>query len=126
MTPKVSPTSAAAENGIPSLADMIVKTPGTCGGKARIAGTRIKVRHVYVWVEQMGMTPTQVVVEYPHLNMAQVHAALAYYWSHPQEIQQEIEDEEKFVAELQAKAGPSKIAELLKQSSGPDNSISPR
>jgi uncharacterized protein (DUF433 family) len=117
---------AATENGAPSLAEMIVKTPGTCGGKARIAGTRIKVKHIYVWVEQQGMTPAQVVAEYPHLTMAQVHAALAYYWSHESEIKNEIEEEDKFVAELQAKAAPSKLAERLKHSSGPDDTLSPR
>jgi uncharacterized protein (DUF433 family) len=63
-----------------------VKTPGVCSGQPRIAGTRIKVKHVYTWVERMGMTPTQVVAEYPQLTMAQVHAALAYYWSHQDEI----------------------------------------
>ena len=42
----------------------------------------------------MKMTPAQVVAEYPHLTMAQVHAALAYYWSHPDEIQQDIANEE--------------------------------
>jgi uncharacterized protein (DUF433 family) len=97
----------------PRLADFIVKTPGVCSGQPRIAGTRIKVKHVYVWVEQMGMSPAQVVAEYPHLTMAQVHAALAYYWSHQDEIQRDIENEEKLVAELEAKAGPSKLQERL-------------
>jgi uncharacterized protein (DUF433 family) len=61
----------------PSLSDFIGKTPGVCSGQPRIAGTRIKVKHVYTWVERMGMTPGQVVADYPHLTMAQVHAALA-------------------------------------------------
>src|SRR5690348_11792170 len=68
-----------------SLADLIVKTPGVCGGQPRIIGTRIMVKHVYLWVERMGMTPAQVVAEHPHLTMAQVYAALAYYWSYPEE-----------------------------------------
>ena len=126
MPPTSHPASVIPANGDVGLADMIVKTPGTCGGKARIAGTRIKVKHVYIWVEQQGMTPAHVVAENPHITMAQVHAALAYYWSHSSEIKQEIEDEEKLVAELQAKAGPSKLAEKLKQSSGQDNSLPPR
>src|SRR3954470_6746441 len=59
-TPITTPPNPSAEPR-----DFIVKTPGTCSGQPRIAGTRIKVKHVYVWVEQMGMTPTQVVAEYP-------------------------------------------------------------
>src|ERR1700681_4272034 len=104
-----TPTSTTAAAVPGSIADFIVKTPGVCSGQPRIAGTRIKVKHVYTWVERMGMTPAWVVAEYPHLTMAQVHAALAYYWSHRDEIQQDIENEGKLVAELKAKAGPSKI-----------------
>jgi uncharacterized protein (DUF433 family) len=97
----------------PSLSEFIVTTPGVCGGKPRIAGTRIKVQHVYVWVEQMGMTPAEVVASYPHLTRAQVHAALAYYWTHPDKIQKDIADGERLVADLKAKAGPSKLLERL-------------
>src|SRR3974390_3481423 len=89
-----------APESAPDPECLIVKTPGVCGGQPRIAGTRIKVKHIYTWVERMGMTPAQVVAEYPHLTMAQVHAALAYYWSHRDEIHQDLENEEKLVAEL--------------------------
>lgn len=119
-------TPAPNASGTPSLADSIVKTPGVCSGQPRIAGTRIKVKHVYTWVEQMGMTPAQVVAEYPHLTRAQVHAALAYYWSHQDEIHQDIENEAKLVAELKAKAGPSLIQERLAEQDATDNPLSPR
>jgi uncharacterized protein (DUF433 family) len=119
-TPKTPPT---APSPTPSLADLIVKTPGVCSGQARIAGTRIKVKHVYRWVEQGGMTPAQVVTEFPHLTMAQVHAALAYYWSHQDEIQEDIRNEEKLVAELKAKTEPSRIQERLAELHGTDDSL---
>jgi uncharacterized protein (DUF433 family) len=109
----------------PSLADFIVTTPGVCSGEPRIAGTRIKVKHVYTWVELMGMTPSQVVAEYTLLSMAQVHAALAYYWSHKDEIQRDIANEEKLVAELKAKSKPSKFRERLAELDASDNSFPP-
>ena len=118
-SPSKTPESAVA----PSLAELIVATPGVCGGKPRIAGTRITVKHVYVWVERMDMTPAQVVAEFPHLTRAQVHAALAYYWSHRDEIHQDIENEEKLVAELKAKSGPSKLQESLTDEIGKDDSL---
>lgn len=108
-----------------TLENFIVKTPGVCGGQARIAGTRIKVKHVYVWVERMGKSPAQVVADYPQLTMAQVHAALAYYWSHQDEIHQDIANEEKLAAELKAKSGPSKLQERLAENDAQDDSISP-
>lgn len=120
-----TPTTTSAGIAANSLADYIVKTPGVCGGQPRIAGTRIKVKHVYTWVEQMGMTPAQVVEEYPHLTKAQVHAALAYYWSHPDEIHQDIEDEAKLIAELKAQAGPSKLREKLAGQHVTDDSLPP-
>ena len=94
-----TPTTTTA-SAVPSLADYIVKSPGVCNGQPRIAGTRIKVKHVYNWVERMGMTPAQVVAEYPHLTMAQVHAALAYYHDHSEEIAQSFADEAAFVEEM--------------------------
>lgn len=53
------------------------------------------------------MTPSEVVAEHPHITKAQVYAALAYYWSHPDEIQKDIENEEKLAAELKSRMGPS-------------------
>lgn len=104
---------------------VIVKTPGICSGQPRIAGTRIKVKHIYTWIERMGMTPAQVVSEYPHLTLAQVDAALAYYWSHQGEIQQDIENEEKLAADLKGKAGPSKILERQTPQDAADDPLPP-
>jgi uncharacterized protein (DUF433 family) len=126
MTPAATtPETGAPETVVPVIGEYIVKTPGTCSGEPRIAGTRIKVKHVYTWVEQMGMTPAQVVASYPHLTMAQVHAALAYYWSHQDEIHKAIEAEERLVAELKAKSGPSKLQEKLAELHAKDDSFSP-
>src|SRR5579859_1179688 len=118
-------STTTAADSIPTLADYIVKTPGICSGQPRMAGTRIKVKHIYTWVERMGMTPAQVVAEYPHLTMAQVHAALTYYWSHCDEIHQDIDNEDKLVAELKAKAGPSKIQERLAERNAADDPLPP-
>jgi uncharacterized protein (DUF433 family) len=125
MTTPTTTTPAATVPAAPTLAEYIVKTPGVCGGQPRIAGTRIKVKHVYTWVEQMGMTPAQVVAEYPHLTMAQVHMALAYYWSHQDEIRQDIANEEKLVAEMKAKAGPSRLQERLAERDAKDDPLPP-
>lgn len=110
----------------PIIGDYIVSTPGTCDGEPRIAGTRIKVRHVYTWVEAQGMTAAQVVEAYPHLSRSAVYAALAYYWSHPDQIRQAIEAEDRLVADLKAKNGPSLVSQKLAakgQRNGPDDSI---
>jgi uncharacterized protein (DUF433 family) len=119
-----NPTTSLVDP-VPSLAEYVVKTAGVCSGQPRIVGTRIKVKHVYTWIEQMGMTPAQVVAEYPQLTMASVHAALAYYWSHCDEIHRDIENEEKLVAELKAKSGLSKLQKLLIKQDAPDDPLPP-
>jgi uncharacterized protein (DUF433 family) len=75
------------------IEDRVTKTPGVCGGKACIAGHRVRVLDVVVWHEHQGMTPDEIVCHIPSITLADVHAALAYYFDHIEEIQQEMGDE---------------------------------
>jgi uncharacterized protein (DUF433 family) len=61
------------------------------GEKACIAGTRIAVADIYIWHELMGMTPDQIVTDYPFLSLAQVHSALAYYYDHAEAIRTDVQ-----------------------------------
>ena len=106
---------------LPVITEYIGVRPGYCGGEPHILGHRIKVRHVAVWHEQMGMTPTEIAATYPTITLAQVHAALAYYYDHRDEIRAAIEDEHRFVEELRAKT-PSLLQEKLKRLMYPMNS----
>ena len=120
---------AAGETITPIIGNFIVATPGTCDGEPRIAGTRIKVRHVYIWIEQQGMTPAQVVENYPHLTRSAVHAALAYYWSHPGEIHRAMDEEDRLVSEMKDRGGPSLLSQKLSargQEDGSNDSIPSR
>ena len=106
-----APAPAPRETVTSIVGEYIVSTPSTCDGEPRVAGTRIKVRHVYTWVERQGLTVAEVVANYPPLSRSAVHAALAYYWARPDEIHAAIAAEERFVAELKAKAGPSFVVQ---------------
>jgi uncharacterized protein (DUF433 family) len=54
-------SSAPDETGIiPVISEYIGIRPGYCGGEPHILGHRIKVRHVAVWHEEMGMSPAQI------------------------------------------------------------------
>ena len=59
------------------LLQRIVAEPGRCGGRPCIRGTRIDVAVVLSSLAQ-GLTPAQIVVEYPALTLDDVNAALAY------------------------------------------------
>jgi uncharacterized protein (DUF433 family) len=85
------------------LTQHIVSTPGTVGGKPRIAGSRIRVLDIVVWHEKRGLSPDQIVDLYPELSLADVHAALAYYFDNRNEIESEFQREETVIAEAKAR-----------------------
>ena len=64
--------------------------------KAFIIGTRMAVENVYVCHELQGMTPDQIILAYPHLSLAQVHAALAYFFDHAEEVRGQLKRSEQF------------------------------
>ncbi|SPF54834.1 hypothetical protein SBA4_670007 [Candidatus Sulfopaludibacter sp. SbA4] len=43
----------------------ISRTPGVCGGKACIAGHRVRVLDIVVWHEHQGLTPDEIVSHVP-------------------------------------------------------------
>jgi uncharacterized protein (DUF433 family) len=106
-----------------TLADRIVVTPGVRGGKPRIAGHRITVADVAIWYERMGMSPDEIVSEYPTITLSDVHVALAYYFDHRDEVDREIQDGEEFAEKLRAGA-PSVFEELkARKPNAADDSI---
>ena len=68
------------------IGTLIVSTPGVCGGRPRIAGRRLSVQQIAVLSKQ-GLNPQEIVREYEGLTLAQVHAALAYYYANTEEIE---------------------------------------
>jgi uncharacterized protein (DUF433 family) len=94
-------------------------TPGVMGGKPRVAGHRISVQNVAIWHERLGMTVDEIASEYD-LTLADVHAALAYYFDHREEIDKSIADDEAFAEALRQRT-PSKVRQKLQQrsSNGP-------
>ena len=89
-------------------------TPGVCGGRPRIAGHRIRVEDIVIWQERMGLSPDEIVSQYPAITLADVYAALAYYHDHFEEIRRQIEESEAFARDMEAKT-PSLVQQKLKQ-----------
>src|SRR5207253_943023 len=89
------------------LAPHIVSTPGYCGGKPRIEGSRIRVQDVMLLHDRAGLSADQIVDRYPHITHAGAYAALAYYYDHREEIDAHVEDARKLVEEMKLRY-PSK------------------
>ena len=86
----------------------IVQTPDTCGNKPRVAGTRIRVIDIYSYTTCDGWSPEQIVEQFPQLTLADVHAALAFYWDHREAIEAEQISDDEFVQQIM-KHYPSKL-----------------
>lgn len=95
------------------LTQHITKTPGVCGGRACIAGHRIRVMDIVVWHERRGYTPDEIVDMFPGITLADVHAALAYYFDHREEIEADLREEAETAESLRARF-PSKLQEKLR------------
>jgi uncharacterized protein (DUF433 family) len=81
----------------------ITKDPQVRGGKACIEGTRISVKDI-VCLHEEGYTPERMLNVFgTPLTLSQVHAALAYYYDHKEEIEASFAEEEKLVAEYDRK-----------------------
>jgi uncharacterized protein (DUF433 family) len=83
----------------------IEMTPGIVGGKPRIAGHRITVQSVVIWHERMGVSADEIASDFG-LSLADVYAALAYYYDHRQEIDEAILSDESYAAELRNRIPP--------------------
>lgn len=99
-----------------SLDRHVVATPGTLGGKARIAGRRISVEDIAIWHVRLGKTVDEICAEYD-LSLAEIHAALAHYYDHQADIERDIAEGDAFVKALRDST-PSKLAKRLAERRG--------
>ena len=72
------------------IGTLIISNSGICGGRPRIEGSRITVRHIVIDY-RAGMTPEEILEDKPHLSLAKIYAALAYYYANKLEIDADIE-----------------------------------
>jgi uncharacterized protein (DUF433 family) len=77
-------------------------------GVAWLTGTRIKVIEVALDHLAHGWSPEEIFFQhYGQLSMAQIHAALSFYYTHQSEFDAEIAKNSDEVGRLRAEAGES-------------------
>lgn len=99
---------AASTNPALGTNQFIECTPGVCGGKPRIVGTRIRVQDVMLWHERLNLSADEIVSKFPQVSLAGVYAALAYYYEHQSEIDEQMRQGDGLVDEL--RKHPSKLS----------------
>jgi len=90
----------------------ITSTPGVCGGKPCIVGTRIRVWDVAV-LAQAGYSPDEVIEQFPHLGLSDVYAALSYYYDNRESIDEQAAADDRFASALHAKLGPGPLEQKI-------------
>ena len=77
----------------------LVRTPGVCGGRLRIDGTRMTVNQI-VTLHKQGLTAEEIVQRYPQRTLSEIYTVFAWYYAHQAEFDQELAQEA--IAEEQA------------------------
>jgi uncharacterized protein (DUF433 family) len=85
-------------------------------GRAWIAETNVKVIEVVLDKLAHGSSPEEMHFQYPHLSLAQIHAALTYYYDHQAELDVEIARQFADLAAITAAAEETPLRRRLKQS----------
>jgi uncharacterized protein (DUF433 family) len=85
-----------------ALDDHIQLTPDTAGGKPRIRDRRITVQDIAIWHDRLGKSADEIAAEYD-LTLADVYAALAYYFDHREEIDARMTEDRAFAQALRAR-----------------------
>ena len=82
-------------------------------GVAWIDDTNVKVIEVAIDKLAHGSSPEEMHFQYPHLSLAQIHAALAYYYDHQAELDSEIRARRAEADDLAAQAGDQPLRQRL-------------
>jgi uncharacterized protein (DUF433 family) len=83
-------------------------------GVAWISGTRVKVIEVALDKLAHGSSPEEIHFQYSHLSLSQIHAALAYYYDHQTELDEEIQKRWQEVNQLAAQETNSPLQQRLR------------
>ena len=99
-----------------TLDQHIELTATASGDRPRITGRRITVVDIVVSHERLGRSPDEIAADYD-LTLADVHAALAYYFDHRDEVERSIQEDRAFAEKLREDI-PSKVTNRLRELRG--------
>lgn len=80
-----------------------------------IVGANTKVVEVVLDKIAYGWSPEEMHRQHPHLSMAQIHAALSYYYEHQAEVDADIERRNRYVEEMRAQQPDSPLRKRLQK-----------
>ena len=84
-------------------------------GRAWIDQTNVKVIEVVLDHLAYGWSPEEMHYQHPHLSLAQVHAALAYYFDHQSEFDAQVDAGLRQAEKLAAESADSPLRQRLRR-----------
>jgi uncharacterized protein (DUF433 family) len=84
----------------------------------RVSGTTMKVVELVTAQQAYGWSPEELAFQFPYLTLGQTHSALAYYWDHRQELDDDITRRLRRVEELRKSTPTATGVERLGRHSG--------
>jgi uncharacterized protein (DUF433 family) len=84
----------------------------------KIVGTTMKVIELVLASRAYGWSPEELHFQYPYLTLGQIHSALAYYWDHQEELDQDIERRLQVVDQIRQTIHPTLSLEARLKAKG--------
>lgn len=81
------------------LATNLVRTPGICGGRLRIDGTRMTVNQI-VALHKQGLSAHDIAAQYPQRGLREIFTVLAWYHDNKKEFDRELAAEAAAAEEM--------------------------
>jgi uncharacterized protein (DUF433 family) len=79
-----------------------------------IAGTTMKVVELVTAQQAFGWSPEELAFQFPYLTMGQIHSALAYYWDHQTELNEDMARRRAMVDDLRREASNEALVARLR------------
>ena len=79
-----------------------------------LAGTETKAIELVLNRMAYGWSAEEMHLQHPHLTLGQIHSALAYYWDHQDELDEEIQRRLEYVEGIRSTSEPTRLVKRLK------------
>jgi uncharacterized protein (DUF433 family) len=83
-------------------------------GVAWIDDTQVKVLEVIREQQVRGWSPEEIHFQHSHLSLAQIHAALSFYYDHPDDIDRQLQSRREMAEEMRAQQGDTPVLARLR------------
>jgi uncharacterized protein (DUF433 family) len=84
------------------------------GGVPHITGTTTKVVEIVTDQQAYGWSPEEIAFQFPYLTLGQIHSALAYYWDHKVELDEDMARRLAYADEMRSTTPVPPVVERLR------------